>query len=108
MATLSGKRIVDMVWHDITPSSLLTAASFDNAVRTVLALSGSTNAVVHLIAMARRCGFALDLDRFDALARSTPVLANVRPSRSEEHTSELQSLMRISYAVFCLKTKNNT
>src|SRR3546814_19465111 len=80
MATLSGKRIVDMVWHDITPSSLLTAASFDNAVRTVLALSGSTNAVVHLIAMARRCGFPLDLDRFDSLARCTPVLANLRPS----------------------------
>ncbi|CAP43021.1 L-arabinonate dehydratase [Bordetella petrii] len=80
MATLSGKRIVEMVWQDITPSSLLTAASFDNAVRTVLALSGSTNAVVHLIAMARRCGFPLDLDRFDNLARSTPVLANLRPS----------------------------
>ncbi len=80
MATLSGKRIVEMVWQDITPSSLLTAASFDNAVRTVLALSGSTNAVVHLIAMARRCGFPLDLDRFDSLARSTPVLANLRPS----------------------------
>src|SRR3546814_4572874 len=63
MATLSGKRIVDMVWHDVTPSSLLTAASFDNAVRTVLALSGSTNAVVPLIALARRCGFPLDLDR---------------------------------------------
>ncbi|HYG45635.1 MAG TPA: L-arabinonate dehydratase [Bordetella sp.] len=80
MAGLSGKRIVEMVWQDITPSSLLTAASFDNAVRTVLALSGSTNAVVHLIAMARRCGFPLDLDRFDSLARTTPVLANLRPA----------------------------
>ena len=80
MASLSGKRIVEMVWEDVTPSSLLSAASFDNAVRTVLALSGSTNAVVHLIAMARRCGFPLDLDRFDRLARSTPVLANLRPA----------------------------
>jgi len=80
MASLSGKRIVEMVWQDVTPSGLLTAASFDNAVRTVLALSGSTNSVVHLIAMARRCGFALDLDRFDQLARSTPVLANLRPA----------------------------
>ncbi|OZI22752.1 dihydroxy-acid dehydratase [Bordetella genomosp. 7] len=80
MATLSGKRIVDMVWHDITPSSLLTAASFDNAVRVALALSGSTNAVVHLIAMARRCGFGLDLARFDSLARTTPVLADLRPA----------------------------
>jgi len=80
MASLTGKRIVEMVWQDVTPSSLLTAASFDNAVRAVLALSGSTNAVVHLIAMARRCGFPLDLDRFDRLARSTPVLANLRPA----------------------------
>jgi dihydroxy-acid dehydratase len=71
---------VDMVWHDMKPSDFLTDASFDNAVTAVLALGGSTNAVVHLIAMARRAGFALDLDRFDALARRTPLLANVRPS----------------------------
>ncbi|AHV94586.1 dehydratase family protein [Bordetella holmesii 30539] len=80
MASLTGKRIVEMVWEDLKPSDFLTEASFDNAVRTVLALSGSTNAVVHLIAMARRSGFALDLERFDALARSTPVLANLRPA----------------------------
>ena len=80
MASLTGKRIVEMVWEDLKPSDLLTAASFDNAVRTVLALSGSTNAVVHLIAMARRSGFGLDLDRFDRLARTTPVLANLRPA----------------------------
>ncbi|MCP2515798.1 L-arabinonate dehydratase [Achromobacter mucicolens] len=80
MASLTGKRIVDMVWEDLKPSDLLTAASYDNAVRTVLALSGSTNAVVHLIAMARRSGFGLDLDRFDHLARTTPVLANLRPA----------------------------
>ncbi|WP_334165863.1 L-arabinonate dehydratase [Achromobacter mucicolens] len=80
MASLTGKRIVDMVWEDLKPSDLLTAASYDNAVRTVLALSGSTNAVVHLIAMARRSGFGLDLDRFDHLARTTPVLSNLRPA----------------------------
>ncbi|MBD9476049.1 dihydroxy-acid dehydratase [Achromobacter sp. ACM01] len=80
MASLTGKRIVEMVWEDLKPSDLLTAASFDNAVRTVLALSGSTNSVVHLIAMARRSGFGLDLDRFDHLARTTPVLANLRPA----------------------------
>lgn len=80
MASLSGKRIVEMVWEDLKPADILTAASFDNAVRTVLALSGSTNAVVHLIALARRAGFGLDLERFDHLARSTPVLANLRPA----------------------------
>src|SRR5688500_17006649 len=80
MATLTGKRIVDMVWEDLKPSDILTAQSFDNAVTAVLALGGSTNSVVHLIALARRAGIALDLARFDALARKTPVLANLRPS----------------------------
>ena len=80
MATLTGKRIVDMVWEDLKPSDILSAGSFDNAVTAVLALGGSTNSVVHLIAMARRAGIALDMKRFDALARQTPVLANLRPS----------------------------
>ncbi len=80
MATLSGRRIVDIIWEDMKPSDLLTAASFDNAVTTVLALAGSTNAIVHLIAMARRAGIALTIDRFDELARRVPVLANIRPS----------------------------
>ncbi|HCE08976.1 MAG TPA: dihydroxy-acid dehydratase [Oxalobacteraceae bacterium] len=80
MATQTGKRIVDMVWEDLKPSDVLTEASFDNAVTTVLALSGSSNSVVHLIAMARRAGLTLDLDRFDAIARRTPVLANIRPA----------------------------
>jgi dihydroxy-acid dehydratase len=80
MAALTGKRIVEMVWEDVKPSDVLTDASFDNAVTTVLALSGSSNAVVHLIAMARRAGVALDLDRFDTIARRTPVLANIRPA----------------------------
>jgi dihydroxy-acid dehydratase len=69
-----------MVWEDLKPREIVTAAAIDNAVTTVLALGGSTNAVVHLIAIARRAGVALDLDRFDRLARRTPVLANVRPS----------------------------
>ncbi|MEO6270033.1 MAG: dihydroxy-acid dehydratase, partial [Lautropia sp.] len=80
MATLSGKRIVDMVWHDLRPADFLTEASFRNAVIAVLALGGSTNAIVHLIALARRAGIALDLPKFDALARETPVIANLRPS----------------------------
>ena len=80
MATLTGKRIVEMVWEDLKPSDILSAASFDNAVIAALALGGSTNAIVHLIAMARRAGIALDLARFDALARKTPVLADLRPS----------------------------
>jgi dihydroxy-acid dehydratase len=80
MATLTGKRAVEMVWEDLKPSDLLTETSFRNAVTTVLALGGSTNAVVHIIAMGRRAGIKLGLDEFDALARKTPLLANIRPS----------------------------
>ena len=80
MATAAGRRIVEMVWEDLKPSDFLTAASFDNAITTVLALGGSTNALVHLIAMARRAGIALTLDRFDELSRTTPLLANLRPA----------------------------
>jgi dihydroxy-acid dehydratase len=80
MATHTGKRIVEMVWEDLTPAKILTNDAFDNAVTTVLALGGSTNALVHLVAMARRAGCSLDLDRFDALARTTPLIANLRPA----------------------------
>jgi len=80
MATLTGKRIVDMVWEDLKPSEVLSEAAFHNGVVTVLALGGSTNAIVHLLAMARRAGVKLDLDAFDRLARKTPLLANIRPS----------------------------
>lgn len=80
MATLTGRRIVEMAWEDLKPSDILTAGSFDNAVMTTLALSGSTNAAVHLIALAKRAGFGLTLERFDELARKIPVLANIRPS----------------------------
>jgi dihydroxy-acid dehydratase len=80
MATSTGRRIVDMVWEDVKPRDILDADSFDNAITTVLALGGSTNAVVHLVAMARRAGIPLSIDRFDALSRRTPLVANVRPA----------------------------
>jgi dihydroxy-acid dehydratase len=80
MATLCGRRIVDMVWEDLKPRDLLSAAAIDNAVTTVLALGGSTNSVIHLIAMARRGGIQLGLERFDELSRRVPVLANLRPT----------------------------
>ena len=80
MASLTGQRIVEMVWEDLQVREIATAAAFDNAVTTVLALGGSTNAIVHLVALARRAGVPLDIDRFDAISRRTPVLANVRPS----------------------------
>ena len=80
MAAAAGRRIVDLVWQDLKPSDLLTAAAFDNAIITLMALSGSTNAVIHLIAMAGRLGLDLKLERFDAIARRTPILADLRPA----------------------------
>jgi dihydroxy-acid dehydratase len=80
MAAHTGRRIVEMVWEDVKLSDVLTRAAFRNAVTTVLALGGSTNAIIHLIAMARRIGVDLGLDDFEELARRTPLLANIRPS----------------------------
>lgn len=80
MATASGRRIVEMVWADLLPTAMLTPQAFDNAITVIHALSGSTNAIIHLLAMAGRAGVKLPLDRFDQLAQRTPVLANIRPA----------------------------
>ena len=80
MATDCGERIVGMVWEDLKPSRLLTRGSFDNAMAVQMGLGGSTNAAIHIIAMARRAGIALTLDDLDAVARRVPVLANLFPS----------------------------
>jgi dihydroxy-acid dehydratase len=80
MCAAAGRRIVAMVWEDLRPRDLLAPASFDNAIRAHMAMGGSTNAMIHLVAMARRAGVPLRLDRFDAIAREVPVIANVRPS----------------------------
>jgi dihydroxy-acid dehydratase len=80
MAAHTGRCIVEMVWEDVKPTDLLTEAAFRNAITTVLAVGGSTNAIIHLIAMARRAGVPLGLDAFEELSRRTPLLANIRPS----------------------------
>ena len=80
MAEMSGRRIVEMVWEDLKPADILTEQSFDNAITAIHALSGSTNAIIHLTAIAGRAGVNLTLERFDEIARTTPVLANVRPA----------------------------
>ncbi|MEU0948921.1 L-arabinonate dehydratase [Streptomyces canus] len=79
MAAASGRRAVELAWTGLRPSEILTREAFEDAVTTVLGLGGSTNAVIHLIAMAGRAGIKLTLDDFDRLARTVPVLANVRP-----------------------------
>jgi dihydroxy-acid dehydratase len=69
-----------MIWEDLTPSSLLTIQSFENAIAVDMAIGGSTNAIIHLVALARRRGLDLKLNRFDVISRRVPVLANIRPS----------------------------
>lgn len=80
MAAACGRRIVEMVWEDLRPSRILSPAAFDNAIVADMALAGSTNAIVHLLALAGRAGVPLALDRFDTLSRTTPVIANLRPA----------------------------
>jgi dihydroxy-acid dehydratase len=80
MATLCGKRAVEMVWEDLKPRDILTAKSFDNAIVTLMAMGGSTNALIHLVAMAGRAGIKLPLERYNDFSAKTPLLANVRPS----------------------------
>ncbi|MFK7876648.1 MAG: L-arabinonate dehydratase [Paracoccaceae bacterium] len=83
MAAACGRRIVDMVWEDLTPDKIITPASTRNAVTIAMATGCSTNAIIHLIAMARRASVPLDLDQIDAIGRTTPVIANIRPSGSD-------------------------
>src|SRR5918912_3107392 len=80
-AELAGRRAVEMATAGgPKPSEILTARAFDNAIRTLMAVGGSTNAVIHLLAIAGRAGVPLTLERFDELSRTTPFLLNLRPS----------------------------
>src|SRR5215471_8809027 len=80
MAVDCGRRIVDMVWEDLKARSILTMAAFENAIAVDMAIGGSTNAMIHLVALARRCGLDIPLRRFDEISSLAPVLANIRPS----------------------------
>jgi dihydroxy-acid dehydratase len=80
MATLCGKRAVEMVWEDLKPRDILKKESFDNGIVTLMAMGGSTNALIHLVAMAGRAGIKLPLERYNQYSAKTPLLANVRPS----------------------------
>ncbi|XUM23426.1 L-arabinonate dehydratase [Bradyrhizobium oligotrophicum S58] len=80
MSSECGRRIVEMVWEDLTPSKIQTHAAFENAIAVAMAMGCSTNAIIHVIAQARRAGADIGLDDFEAASRKVPVLANVRPS----------------------------
>ncbi len=76
----SGRRAVELVKEDLRPSRILTKEAFQNAIRVCMAIGGSTNAVIHLVAIAGRLGIQLSLDEFDRISRETPLLVNVKPS----------------------------
>jgi dihydroxy-acid dehydratase len=80
IAEKSGARIVEMVYENLRPSRIMTRQAIENAIRVDMAIGGSTNAIVHLVAIAGRLGIDLPLEKFDKLSRTTPVVANVRPS----------------------------
>jgi dihydroxy-acid dehydratase len=80
MASAAGRRIVDMVWEDLKPSDIVTRASLINAVITDMALSGSTNSLIHMIAMARRLNLDLSVDDFAAASETVPVICNLMPA----------------------------
>ncbi|HVJ33987.1 MAG TPA: L-arabinonate dehydratase [Terriglobia bacterium] len=79
MCAESGRRIVEMIWEDLTPARIQTRAAFENAIRVAMAMGCSTNAIIHVIAQARRAGVEIGLDDFET-ASHVPVIANVRPS----------------------------
>jgi dihydroxy-acid dehydratase len=80
LAHHSGRRIVEMVQEDLRPSSVLTRPAFENAIRVLSAVGGSTNAVIHLLAIAGRVGVDLTLEDFDRIGSHLPLLANVMPA----------------------------
>jgi dihydroxy-acid dehydratase len=80
MAAASGRRAVEMIWDDLTPDKILTREAFENATMVQMAIGGSTNAIIHAIALAGRAGVSFGLDEFEALSRQIPVIANIRPS----------------------------
>jgi dihydroxy-acid dehydratase len=82
MSAACGRRIVDMVWEDLVPAKILDRRAFENGIAMAMAMGCSTNAIIHLIAIARRAGVDVTLDDFEKASRKVPVLANIRPSGS--------------------------
>lgn len=80
MASETGRAAVELAWNNCVPSRVMQRAAFENAITTLMALGGSTNAIVHLMAMAGRAGVSLTLEDFDRISQRTPVLANLRPT----------------------------
>ena len=107
MSANVGKRIVDMVWEDLKPSNIITEKSIDNAVTVAMAMGCSTNAIIHLIAMARRAGIHLTMDDLDKKGREIPLIANIRPSGMEYLMEDFYYAGGILSLMFSLAKKLN-
>ena len=107
MSANVGKRIVDMVWEDLKPSKIITEKSIDNAVTVAMAMGCSTNAIIHLIAMARRAGIHLTIDDLDKKGREIPLIANIRPSGVEYLMEDFYYAGGILSLMFSLAEKLN-
>ena len=107
MSTNVGKRIVDMVWEDLKPSKIITEKSIDNAVTVAMAMGCSTNAIIHLIAIARRAGIHLTIDDLDKKGREIPLIANIRPSGVEYLMEDFYYAGGILSLMFSLAEKLN-
>jgi len=107
MSANVGKRIVDMVWEDLKPSKIITEKSIDNAVTVAMAMGCSTNAIIHLIAMARRAGIHLTMDDLDKKGREIPLIANIRPSGMEYLMEDFYYAGGILSLMFSLAEKLN-
>ena len=106
----SGRRIVEMVWEDLTPQKIQTREAFENAIAVAMAMGCSTNAIIHLIAMARRAGQDIGLDDFERFSRQVPVIGNVRPSGNKYlmedffYAGGIRALMEPHHASTCIST----
>jgi len=80
MASATGRQAVELAWLDVRPSELITADAIDNGITALMSFGGSTNAIIHMIALARRAGIELTIDRFDEIAQRVPVIGNLRPA----------------------------
>ena len=107
MSANVGKRIVDMVWEDLKPSNIITEKSIDNAVTVAMAMGCSTNAIIHIIAMARRSGIYLTMDDLDKKGREIPLIANIRPSGTEYLMEDFYYAGGILALMFSLSEKLN-
>lgn len=80
VASSTGRQAVELAWYDVKPSEIMTADAFDNGITSLMSIGGSTNAIVHLMAMAGRAQVPLSLERFDEISQTTPVIGNIRPA----------------------------